>query len=465
MSIKKVIVSVVLLVGVAFVTEAMIVSSMVGKNMGMANEMIDAHPMLKVVESSYKGGMMGGEAMTRVSLGGIDENIEITLLHKVSTMPVFVADKGGLGAGLAHITTTVKLDEKQQAMVDKLFGGAVPTLETTVTFTNEYNMFFSIPSIKLDENNEFSDPEGNKHITKTLIDFSGLRTNINMTSDASRVSGDLAVPNFSMQKQDATNNTTFFMKVDQISSKFNFTRKIKNLYIGDGDMKADAVHIGNMMMQVKLLDNEMNYRVIDKKDVIDYEMDASIKEIKADGGMSIPFTSFTNKMAFRNLDAIALVEYTEAIEKQTQQSIEANPEVFMMELMTVADKLLKLNVSIIDSIQLGTTHGNAYVNINVSFQALEPNMSIQTMNPVKDLLPRLTARVDAKLPKALLDTTPFAPQIPQYIQMGYVKDQGGYYISKALFDKSILTINGTPIDLAQFGLPIAQGGNNTAVKP
>lgn len=460
MSIKKVVVIAVVLVGIAVVAEAMVASSMVEKNMEMANKMIDAHPMFKVVDSSYKSGMMGGEAMTRVRLDGIDENIEFTLLHKVSTLPVFVADNGGFGTGLAHITTTVKLDEKQQAMVNKLFGGAVPALETTVTFANDYNMFLSVPPIKLDTDNEFTDLQGNKHITKTLVDFSGLGANINITSDANRISGSFSVPSFSIQKQDANKNTIFSIKVDQISSEFDSVRKIKNLYIGDGNIKSDAVHIGNMMMQVKLLDNEMKYRLIDKKDVIDYEIDASINEIKAEGGMPIPFTKFTSKVAFRNLDAQALVEYMEAIEKQTQQGIQANPEIVMMELMTVADKLLKRNIGIEDNIQLGTTHGNADLNINISFQALDSNMSIQTMDPVIDLLPRLTAKVDARLPKALLEMTPFAAQVPQFIQMGFVKEEGSYYVSSALFDKSKLTVNGTPIDLAQFGLPSAQGSNN-----
>lgn len=441
---KKVIIGIVIVV-VVLIGQTMVVSQMAEDQMVLANEQLDKHPLFSVVDSNYSKGLFGGEATTRVKLNDANNPAEFTLHHKVSTVPVFNLNNGNTTTGLAHIRTKLVLDDEDAMKSMKaFFSGAEPSMDTVVDFSQNMKIYFNIPQANFSEEKEITDNMGN--ISKKLISvtFSGLNSDIDVSADGKQISGLMDIPLF-LLKEHSAQSGNFELKLEKISSDFSLNKVTNSLYSGDGNLKVATIDITNPVVPVTMSNNLITYKVTDNKDTFDYQINSSVEKISSSTGSPLPINYFKSEFNLRNLDILAFENYMQTFEEQARQGGQQNFEAMLPQLLIVGEQFLKRDINLGQNFKVGTQSGDGNIDVNVDFKAIEDTMTLQTMNIEKDLIPRASADIKLNLPKPLLAMTPLAQQIPQFIQAGYVKEEGDRYTSHAQFKDSKLTINGNEV--------------------
>jgi len=439
----KVLVGGVILVGTALVAEPIVVSFLFQDQINAAILEIDKHPMISVTETKYERGLFGGQATTKLQLVTAPKEIYLILKHDVSTIPFISLSNGDSTSGLAHIRTSIEFSEpKNKATMLKMFSNSEPVIDTVISFSGDIKAYLDIPEINVDE--ETGIP-GNTQ-KKFKMKISGLHGSISVTKDRKQVKGLLRLDLMSFDETypSAQKNNSF--EINDINSHFNATKITENIYSGEGNLKIAQIDIKNAFLPVSLSDNDFSYRLINNKETLDYHIDLSINKITSSGGFPLPINTFASKGVIRNIDIQAFEQYIQIVnslyKKDAQDMAKMGPQ-----MAKVGDLFLKRNIMLEQKISLGSEKGNGNIDMIINFKALDANMSVQTMNPIIDLVPRASADLKIKLPKAMVAQTPLGLQVAQFIQAGYVKEETNDYISHAEFKDSKLTVNGKVIPI------------------
>jgi uncharacterized protein YdgA (DUF945 family) len=394
------------------------------------------------------------------------EDFQMVMPIKIYHGPFIYADSR-LRFGMGYAETIFSLPEQYKQQFDALFSkeSMKPQLDLSifVNYLNKSTVELSLPSFKL------ISKDGTGH-----FDWMGMSSSTKMSSNMSKVEGDIVIDGMKMSKDDTQ------ITLGVVSSDFALHQTPSGLYLGDANFSLPSFDV--MIKDKKMFeisDFSLSSDSDIQKNLFSTHFNVSIKSVIANG---LNYGPGDLEISLRNLDADVLAD----INKQAtamQNGADAERQKAMMSLLPELPKLFskgaefkisklsfKIPEGMIDgylmvSLPKGDSSnpfeliqkvkGNAKLKMpKAVVKQLVQHSVMQQMSKQPDMQQALIQQMQSsQAPSNQLSPTPEQlagmqadKQISMLEQNGVITTQGLDYVTEVSLDQGKFMVNGKPFD-------------------
>ena len=385
---------------------------------------------LSVEEATLKHQLFSGQAKVSLFFTPPDDKIPpmfFVMESDIQYGPLLFSDNGialGLAGGQTRLSVT-GLPEDVSAKLEALIGPHLMTADTRVDFAKVMHAEIQTPAI------DFSDAQGR-------FMFDGIQAAYQHDLNSQQIDGSLEIGELTLNtpkldlKLLAGHGDYQFTRVTELLSPGKFKLLFPELIVSSPDADFNIRGVG-LDVEQRLENNQL-----------------SVSEtLRVDDIVApIPVTAASATFDFNNINPASIERWSELVTTYgaDPEAIELSPpsEQQMRELITL---FLQKGVQFNQYYDVDAFGGNVLADLDIEYQGLEDGTHpLDVDNPQ-----RLIAAVDAQLmieaDQQLINATPVAPMVPQYIDQGLIIQQDNKLKLEANLSAGQLVVNGQPFPL------------------
>lgn len=228
----------------------------------------------------------------------------------------------------------------------------------------------------------------------------------------------------------------------------NRTRTEHGVWLGKGELQLDRITVSapRENLDYSVSDLSLQTGASLAQDKVDYLMDIEAGSIQ---GGEFGEASALLRMTLSDLDASALGKLMEASQAGSDYMAAQMPN-----LMGDVQALLAGGPALdVSELRINTAEGETLISLNLELPESE---SAEQVPLSPELLTQLVGKVSLRVPKAILERLEaLDPELAQNLQTlvagGFLRSEGTLYVMDAAYEGGMLTVNGVPIPMEEFG--------------
>jgi uncharacterized protein YdgA (DUF945 family) len=432
------VVAIVLVVGY-FGISSVVVSKMVEKNFSTVTANVAKKSNIELKDVDYQASFTGATAYTTVHLYGQPQDAQFKIKHEISTIPFYTKTDGSSGLAATYIKSTLTEDNFPPDVLDNIktaFNNQSPvTLETVVDYSGNYHLTITVNPAALEEDQK-------------TFKFSGMHGDFLVSKDGGQLTGKAQFQTLAM------NSGGGAMQMENFEANVNQAQNSAGLWIGKSDMKIGHVNAQTPMGEFNVNQVSMEANTADQVKTLEYLMKFAVKEITSPEGFPLAVNSVDYQFKVDNVDSSAaatLLQNLEDMQHKMQTNTPAESQQLMQQFSAQSspsiEQLLRGNPHLTQNLAVATAQGPVTMDMDVSFSGFPADQTIAGLQSPAQLIQYVSGTLNAKSPMAILQMTPFGPQIAAYQQQGMLKVEGDTAIINAVLKDSQLMLNDQPIPL------------------
>lgn len=279
---------------------------------------------------------------------------------------MFVAGKPYFGLGYAHSDLTLPQPYAEQFKQEFTAESTLPMLNVNVhvNYLNNSSVWMDLSPFKLISKTD-----------KTQIEWLGLGSKVNVSSNHNNVNGHLTISGLNMVKSDVT------AMLGQVKSDYDMHRSNLGMYLGDANASfASFVVTKGDQKTLDIQNVDVHSNSGNHDDLLDSHLKATLETMSVDTKKYGPILL---DLSIKNIDAVILAKINEQSDK-LQQGTDAERQQLLMTLLPELPKLFSKGAVLeISALNIGMPEGTIKGNVLVSLPKIDASNPFQLMQAIE----------------------------------------------------------------------------------
>ena len=389
---------------------------------------------------AYRRGWLSSTAVNTITLEAPERDpVTLVLNSNISHGPLLLS--GPKKSGIASVETNMPLSEAQRADMAKIWKGNENPIQVQshMDFDGKTLTEVSIAGFTVDnlDNNPTS-----------KLNFEPLSTTVTLSEQFTRAEADMSWNGMQLDTADAQ------VVVGKFTGRSEKHQSAEGLWLGDDEFSVSTVSIevsgalasgadasGQMPASSTIEKLEIfAHSEVDNSNFVKGHITIAVKNVVAENKSVASDIKLT--LAIERLQAKALQAITEKISEHQKHSIQSGNPGQTPDFALVQDEVTAIlaagPVLKITTLQATTEHGKVDADLEATIKVDDP---AALQNPMF-LLFAMQAAGNASVPARLIESTPAAAVVPDFIEQGYIKSERGQLKTSIKFQQGQLTLNG-----------------------